>query len=143
MSKAKEGDTVSVHYTGKLEDDTIFDSSRDREPLSFAIGEGQVIPGFEKEVVGMTPGDTKTITIDSENAYGPYRDDQIIAVERDRLPDEIEPEVGRQLQVQQENGSTAVVVITDVTDEAVTLDANHPLAGKDLTFDLELVKVEE
>jgi len=142
MTNAKEGDTVSVHYTGKLDDDTVFDSSRDREPLSFAIGEGKVIPGFEKEIVGMTPGDTKTITIDSENAYGPYRDDQVIEVERERLPDEIEPEVGHQLQVQQADGSTAVVVIKDVTDEMVVLDANHPLAGKDLTFDLELVKVE-
>ncbi len=142
MSKAKEGDTVFVHYTGKLEDDTVFDSSRDRDPLSFAIGEGKVIPGFEEQVIGMAPGESKTITIDSENAYGPYREDQVIEVERDRLPDEIEPEVGHQLQVQQANGSTSVVVITDLTDDTVTLDANHPLAGKDLTFDLELVKVE-
>lgn len=142
MSKAKEGDTVVVHYTGKLDDDTVFDSSRDREPLSFAIGEGKVIPGFEEQVVGMAPGETKTITIDAANAYGPYRDDQVIEVERDRLPDEIEPQVGQQLQVQQTDGSTAVVAITDVSDEKVTLDANHPLAGKDLIFDLELVKVE-
>lgn len=142
MTNAKEGDTVFVHYTGKLDDDTVFDSSRDREPLSFAIGEGKVIPGFEKEVVGMTPGDTKTITIGSEQAYGPYRDDQVIEVERERLPDEIEPEVGHQLQVQQADGSTSVVVIKDVTEEKVVLDANHPLAGQDLTFDLELVKVE-
>lgn len=142
MSKAKEGDTVFVHYTGKLDDDTVFDSSRDREPLSFAIGEGKVIPGFEEQVVGMEPGETKTITIDAAEAYGPYREDQVIVVERERLPDEIEPQVGQQLQVQQTDGSTAVVAITDVSDDKVTLDANHPLAGKDLIFDLELVKVE-
>lgn len=142
MSKAKEGDTVFVHYTGKLEDDTVFDSSRDREPLAFSIGEGKVIPGFEQQIVGMEPGDTKTITIDSAEAYGPYREDQVIEVERDRLPDEIDPQVGQQLQVQQTDGTTAVVVITDVADATITLDANHPLAGKDLTFDLELVRVE-
>ena len=142
MSKAQTGDTVSVHYTGKLADDTVFDSSRDREPLSFEIGAGNVIPGFEQGVVGMEPGDTKTITIDSDKAYGPYREDQVIEVERSRLPDDIEPEVGQQLQVQQANGQTAIVVIKDVSDGSVALDANHPLAGEDLTFEIELVSVD-
>ena len=142
MSKAQSGDTVSVHYTGKLSDETVFDSSRDREPLSFEIGAGKVIPGFESSVVGMAPGDTKTITIESEKAYGPYREDQVVEIEKERLPENIDPEVGQQLQVQQANGETAVVVIKDVSDSAVTLDANHPLAGKDLIFDIELVAVE-
>ena len=142
MSKAQPGDTVSVHYTGKLSDDTIFDSSRDREPLSFEIGAGNVIPGFEQGVVGMEPGDTKTVTIDSDKAYGPYREEQVIEVERARLPDDIEPEVGQQLQVQQADGQTAIVVIKEVTDGSVALDANHPLAGEDLTFEIELVSVD-
>ena len=141
MSKAQSGDTVSVHYTGKLSDETVFDSSRDREPLSFEIGAGKFIPGFEKSVVGMAPGDTKTITIESEKAYGPYREDQVVEIEKDRLPDNIKPEVGQQLQVQQANGETSVVVIKDVSDGSVVLDANHPLAGKDLIFDIELVSV--
>ena len=142
MSKAQPGNTVSVHYTGKLSDDTVFDSSRDREPLSFEIGAGNVIPGFEQGVVGMEPGDTKIITIDSDKAYGPYREDQVIEIERSRLPDDIEPEVGQQLQVQQANGETAIVVIKDVSDGSVSLDANHPLAGEDLTFEIELVAVD-
>lgn len=141
MSKAQSGDTVSVHYTGKLSDETVFDSSRDREPLSFEIGAGKVIPGFEKSVVGMEPGETKTITIESEKAYGPYREDQVVEIEKDRLPEDIEPVVGQQLQVQQANGETSVVVIKDVSNGSVTLDANHPLAGKDLIFDIELVDV--
>lgn len=141
MSKAQSGDTVSVHYTGKLSDETVFDSSRDREPLSFEIGAGKVIPGFEKSVVGMEPGETKTITIESEKAYGPYREDQVVEIEKDRLPEDIEPVVGQQLQVQQASGETSVVVIKDVSNGSVTLDANHPLAGKDLIFDIELVEV--
>lgn len=142
MSKAKSGDTVSVHYTGKLEDDTVFDSSRDREPLSFEIGEGKVIPGFEQGVVGMAPGETKTITIESDEAYGPYRDDQVVEIEASRLPDDIDPVVGQQLQVQQADGQTAVVIIKEVSNGTIKLDANHPLAGKDLTFDIELVSVD-
>ncbi len=142
MSKAQPGTTVSVHYTGKLSDETVFDSSRDREPLSFEIGAGKVIPGFEESVVGMTPGDTKTIIIESEKAYGPYREDQVVEIEESRLPDDIDPEVGQQLQVQQANGETSVVVIKDVSDGSVVLDANHPLAGEDLTFEIELVSVD-
>lgn len=142
MSKAQSGDTVSVHYTGKLSDDTVFDSSRDREPLSFEVGAGKVIPGFEQSVVGMEPGETKTITIESDKAYGPYREDQVIEIEESRLPDDIDPEVGQQLQVQQADGQTSVVVIKDVSNGSVVLDANHPLAGQDLTFEIELVSVD-
>lgn len=142
MAEAQNGDTVSVHYTGKLEDDTVFDSSQGGDPLSFEIGSGQIIPGFEKGVIGMSPGDTKTVSISPDEAYGAYRQDQIIEVDREKLPENIDPEVGQQLQVQQQNGQTAVVTIKEVTDEAVKLDGNHPLAGKDLTFDIELVSIE-
>ncbi len=142
MAEAQQGKTVSVHYTGKLEDDTVFDSSRGGDPLSFEIGSGQIIPGFEKGVMGMTPGETKTVEVSAEEAYGPYREDQVVEVEREKLPEDIEPEVGQQLQVQQTNGETAVVTIKEVTPAAVRLDANHPLAGKDLTFEIEVVSIE-
>lgn len=142
MAEAQQGKTVSVHYTGKLEDDTVFDSSRGGDPLSFEIGSGQIIPGFEKGVVGMTPGETKTVEVSAEDAYGPYREDQVVEVEREKLPEDIDPEVGQQLQVQQTNGQTAVVTIKEVTPAAVRLDANHPLAGKDLTFEIEVVSID-
>lgn len=142
MAEAQQGKTVSVHYTGKLEDDTVFDSSRGGDPLSFEIGSGQIIPGFEKGVVGMTPGETKTVEVSADEAYGPYREDQVVEVEREKLPEDIDPEVGQQLQVQQTNGQTAVVTIKEVTPAAVRLDANHPLAGKDLTFEIEVVSIE-
>ncbi len=142
MAEAKKGDTVSVHYTGKLEDDTVFDSSTGGDPLSFEIGSGQIIPGFEQGVIGMSPGDTKTVDIAPEQAYGPYRDDQVIEVGVEKLPDDIDPEVGQRLQVQQQNGQTAVVTVKEIADGAVKLDANHPLAGKNLTFEIELVDVE-
>lgn len=142
MAEAKKGDTVSVHYTGKLEDETVFDSSNGGDPLSFEIGSGQIIPGFETGVIGMNPGDTKTVTIEPEQAYGPYRDDQIIEVGKEKLPEDIDPEVGQRLQVQQQNGQTAVVTVKEVTDSVVKLDANHPLAGENLTFEIELVSVD-
>lgn len=142
MAEAKKGDTVSVHYTGKLEDETVFDSSNGGDPLSFEIGSGQIIPGFESGVIGMSPGDTKTVSIEPEEAYGPYRDDQIIEVGKEKLPEDIDPEVGQRLQVQQQDGQTAVVTVKEVTDAVVKLDANHPLAGENLTFEIELVSVE-
>lgn len=141
MAEAKKGDTVSVHYTGKLEDDTVFDSSTGGDPLSFEIGSGQIIPGFEEGVIGMEPGDKKTVDIAPEQAYGPYRDDQVIEVSAEKLPEDIDPEVGQRLQVQQQNGQTAVVTVKDVTNGTVKLDANHPLAGKNLSFEIELVSV--
>ena len=143
MPKAKEGDSVTVHYTGKLEDETVFDSSRERGPMSFELGSGQIIPGFERAVIGMEPGEKKTFTIPSEQAYGPRREDQIVELDRTILPDDIDPAVGQQLQVQQANGATAVVRVKTVTESTITLDANHPLAGKDLTFEVELIDVDE
>jgi FKBP-type peptidyl-prolyl cis-trans isomerase 2 len=139
MVQAKEGDTVRVHYTGKLKDGTVFDTSGDRAPLEFTIGGGQVIPGFEQAVVGMEPGETKTATIPPEEAYGPHREDMVLTVDRDLFPEEINPEPGQHLQVQQPYGRAAIVVVSEVSESTVTLDANHPLAGQPLTFDIQLV----
>ncbi|NBB74758.1 MAG: peptidylprolyl isomerase [Bacteroidetes bacterium] len=143
MAKAKEGDTVQVHYTGKLKDGTVFDTSEEREPLSFTIGEERVIPGFEKAVVGMEPGDTKTEELPPAQAYGEHREDMVMELERDQLPDNLEPKVGQQLQLRMQNGQEVPVVITELGEESVTIDANHPLAGKDLVFEIELVEIGE
>ena len=141
MATIKEGDTVKVHYTGTIADGTVFDSSKEREPLEFTIGEGKLIPGFEKAVVGMAVGDTSKVTIPSDEAYGEKREDMVIDVDKGQIPPDIKPEVGQQLQVQQKDGGAIPVVITEITDETVQLDANHPLAGQDLTFEIEVVEV--
>jgi len=141
MAEVAQGDTVKVHYTGKLESGMVFDSSVDRDPLEFTIGEGQIIPGFEDAVIGMGPGDATITTIPPEQAYGPHREDMVMQVERSQLPKELEPEVGQRLQSEQENGEKLVFAITEVTEESVTLDANHPLAGKELIFEIELVEI--
>ena len=140
-AQAKNGDTVQVKYTGKLADGTVFDSSVGREPLEFTLGEGQVIPGFEKAVFGMKVGEKKTVTIPADEAYGPHFDDMVVEVPREKLPEDITPEVGQQLGVKRTDGGTSIVTIISVSDNAVTIDANHPLAGKDLTFEIELVKI--
>lgn len=142
MAQARKGDKVAVHYTGRLSDNSTFDSSRGREPLSFEVGSGQVIPGFEEGVVGMEPGETRTIQIPAADAYGEYDEGQVVEVQRSMFPDEIEPEVGQQLQVQQADGRAVPVVVREVKDETVKLDANHPLAGEALTFDIELVSID-
>lgn len=142
MAEAKQGDTVAIHYTGRLDDGTVFDSSRDRDPLEFTLGEGKVIPGFEKAVEGMTEGETKETTIPPEEAYGPRNEEMVLTVERDRLPAELDPEVGQHLQMQTQDGQIFEVTVADLDDESVKLDANHPLAGQDLTFDLEVVRVD-
>ncbi|MBF2063132.1 MAG: peptidylprolyl isomerase [Calothrix sp. C42_A2020_038] len=141
MGQAKVGDTVTVHYTGKLTDGTVFDSSNGGDPLEFTIGSGQLIPGFEEAVVGMNAGDSKTTHIPVEQAYGSYRPDMVIEVDREQMPAELEPEVGQQLQIQQPTGQVIPVVVTDVSESTITLDANHPLAGEDLVFDIELVGI--
>lgn len=142
MTTAKQGDTVKVHYTGKLEDGTVFDSSSDRDPLEFTIGTGMIIPGFEQAVLGMSPGESKTEVIAPDMAYGPYLQEMVVVVDRAQIPEEIEPEVGQQLHIQHDStGQLIPVVITEVSGSAVTLDANHPLAGEDLTFDIELVGI--
>jgi peptidylprolyl isomerase len=141
MGQAKAGDTVKVHYTGRLDDGSVFDTSADHEPLEFTVGEGQVIPGFENAVVGMNTGESKTARIPAGDAYGPHRSEMVITVERSMFPDDVDPQVDQQVQIRQSNGQSFIATITDVTDEDVTLDANHPLAGKDLTFDIELVEI--
>lgn len=143
MAQAKEGDEVQVHYTGKLEDGTVFDTSEDGEPLSFTIGENRVIPGFEEAVTGMEPGDSKTTEVEPEEAYGEHRDDMVMEMERDQIPQDVDPEVGQQLQLRLENGQTVPVLITALGEDTVTIDANHPLAGRKLLFDIELVDVSE
>ena len=141
MTQAKTGDSVSIHYTGKLQDGTVFDSSRDRDPLQFAIGNGEVIPGFEAAVVGMTPGDAKTEVIPAEKAYGPRQPEMVMVVERQQIPADIPLDVGLQLQLQGPAGQTVPVLVTDLSEAEVTLDANHPLAGETLIFDIELVAI--
>ncbi|PSB12762.1 peptidylprolyl isomerase [filamentous cyanobacterium CCP2] len=141
MTQAKQGDTVAVHYTGKLEDGTVFDSSEGREPLQFSIGGGNLIPGFEQAVVGMAPGESKTATITADDAYGPYHEEKVLVVDRQQMPDNIPMNVGLRLQIQQPSGPAIPVVVTDVSEAQVTLDANHPLAGEDLTFEIQLVSI--
>ncbi len=142
MVKAESGDTVKVHYTGTLEDGTVFDTSVEREPLEFTLGQGQLIPGFEQAVIGMKIGDLKTINIPADQAYGPYRDDLILVIERDQLPEGLDPEVGQQLPITQADGEVVGVMVSDVSEATVTIDANHPLAGKDLTFEIELIEIQ-
>ncbi|MEM6842368.1 MAG: peptidylprolyl isomerase [Bacteroidota bacterium] len=141
MSKAKSGDTVHVHYTGTLSDGSEFDSSRKRnQPLEFTLGQGQMIAGFEKAVNGMEVGDSKQVNIPSQEAYGEVKKDMIMEASKSDFPDNITPQVGQQLAVNTE-GQQVPVVITEIKGDTVVLDANHPLAGKDLIFDIELVKI--
>lgn len=144
MAQAKYGDTVQIHYTGKLDDGFVFDTSLEREPLSFKIGDGFVLEGFEQAVIGMTPGESKTFKLAAANAYGPYREEMVMLVPKEQFPPHITPEIGQQIQINdKEQPGPMIVVITDVTDAGVTLDANHPLAGKDLTFEIKLVATNE
>lgn len=141
MAEAKQGDKVRVHYTGKLKDGTVFDTSRDREPLEFTIGEGRIIPGFEKAVLGMSPGEEKTTQVASDEAYGPRTDDMVLTVDRAKIPENIDPKVSQPIQIRLSSGETRVAQVTHVTESSVTLDANHPLAGLDLTFAIELMEI--
>lgn len=141
MAVAKKGDTVKVHYTGTLDDGTTFDTSTNRDPLQFTIGSGQVIPGFEQAVIGMNAGESKTVNIPSDEAYGQYYAELVMAVDKNQLPDDLNPEVGQQLEVRRTDGKTIIVTVTEISASQVTLDANHPLAGKDLTFNILLVNI--
>ena len=141
MAQAKNNDSVKVHYTGKLEDGTVFDSSQDRNPLQFQLGQGQIIPGFEQAVMGMSPGDSKTVNIPSNQAYGPRQEELIQEVPRQQLPTDMEFQVGQRLQLGQEKEQPMIVEVTEVSDASITLDANHPLAGKELIFDIELLEI--
>ncbi|MCE7053290.1 peptidylprolyl isomerase [Algoriphagus sp. AGSA1] len=139
--QAKKGDAVQVHYTGKLEDGSVFDTSANREPLGFTLGDGNMIKGFDTAVDGMELGEKVTVTIPAAEAYGERRDDMIIEVPIEQVPADIKPEIGMQLTLQGGNGQPMPVVVTDLDEKKITLDANHQLAGKDLIFDIELVKV--
>jgi len=141
MAEAKDGDTVKVHYTGKFEDGTVFDSTDGREPLEFTLGNGQLIAGFEKALIGMNPGESKTSNIPQDEAYGSRNEEMKQVVERNQLPPDLDPQVGMQLQVKTPEDQTLIVSIAEVSDTHVTLDANHPLAGKDLSFDIQLVDI--
>ncbi|MDQ3280705.1 MAG: FKBP-type peptidyl-prolyl cis-trans isomerase [Acidobacteriota bacterium] len=142
MQQAKRGDTVHVHYRGTLDDGTEFDSSAGSEPIVFTLGAGEVIPGFEEAIEGMSAGEKKTKHIDAQNAYGDRRDELVFEVPRDQMPEGGEVEVGDMLRVGFPDGSSAAVQVAAVEAGSVTLDANHPLAGKNLTFELELVSIE-
>lgn len=141
MTQAKAGDTVAIHYTGSLADGSQFDSSEGRDPLRFTLGSGQIIAGLDAAITGMSQGEKKSVTIAAAEAYGDHRPEAVQAVPRAQIPAEIPLEVGGGLQVQTPDGQTIPVTVTSVTDEEVTLDANHPLAGKDLTFAVELVEI--
>ncbi|WP_429885462.1 FKBP-type peptidyl-prolyl cis-trans isomerase [Geoalkalibacter halelectricus] len=141
MIRADQGDTVKVHYTGRLADGTVFDASPTDRPLHFIIGRKEVIPGFEQAVIGMYQGGKKTATIAPEQAYGPHRPELVEEIKRSLLPADLTLEPGRQLEVDPAEGQKFVVMVKAVGDEMVTLDANHPLAGRELIFDIELLEV--
>jgi len=141
VAKAKSGDTVIVHYTGRLEDETQFDSSVGGDPLEFKLGSNQVLLKFEETVMGMEPGESRTVTIVAADAYGEHREDLVAVVARDQFPPNIDPAVGTQLELRQKDGSPIPVTVTSVDDNQATLDANHPLAGEDLHFAIELVEI--
>ena len=141
MIQAKSGDTVKVHYVGRMDDGTEFDSSRDDDPLEFTIGDGEVITGFENAVIGMSPGDVKTVTIPVDDAYGQYNDEVVAIAGRDQFPEDAELEIGQQYEMRNDKGESVVMTVVDVTDSQVTLDGNHPLAGEDLTFEIELLEI--
>lgn len=141
MTMIKAGDTVAIHYNGTLADGSVFDSSKGRDPLTFTVGSGQIIPGLDKALPGMSVGEKKSVLAVAAEAYGPVNEQARQAVPRDQFPDDIPMEVGTQLQMQSPDGQVVQVRIAEVADDAVTLDANHPLAGQDLTFDIEIVSI--
>jgi peptidylprolyl isomerase len=141
MSEVKKGDKVKVHYTGKLQDGSIFDSSVNREPLEFEVGAGMMIAGFDSAVNGMKVGDKKTADIPATEAYGEKNEEMVVSVPKTQLPPDLKPEIGQQLSMQQPDGQPLPVVVTKVEEESIEIDANHPLAGKDLIFEIELVEI--
>jgi peptidylprolyl isomerase len=140
-TQATNGDTVLFHYTGSLNDGTVFDSSSGRDPLQVTIGSGQVIRGVDDALRGMAPGEEKTVTVGADEAYGPRRPELLHEVERAAIPPEVNVEVGSQLEGRDTGGQRLRLTVVDVAEDRVTLDANHPLAGQDLTFDLQLVRI--
>lgn len=143
MFKAEKGDTVTVNYIGKLADGTLFDSSEGKEPLKFILGQQEVISGFDQATEGMVTGEKRTVTVSPDDAYGPYHEKLVETVERSLLPDDLEMVVGGQLEVTRGDGQVMHFFVNDMTDESVTLDANHPLAGKELIFDISVLNVQK
>lgn len=141
MSTIENGNTVKVHYKGTLDSGEVFDSSEGRDPLEFTMGAGQLIPGFEKAIMGLKVGDSTTTNIPSAEAYGEHNPEMTITVPKEQLPEGMEPVVGMQLQLNQENGQPVPCQIAKIEGEEITIDANHPLAGKDLTFEIEVVEI--
>jgi peptidylprolyl isomerase len=141
MQTVKSGDTVHVHYEGKLKNGELFDSSTGRDPLEFTVGSGQVINGFDKAVMDMEPGQKKTVNIPVADAYGERTNEALISIPRTEFPDDLNPEIGQELQMSDDQGHVFPVIVAEVADDHIVLDANHPLAGEDLTFDITLVKI--
>ena len=141
MEQASAGNIVKVHYKGTFDDGTVFDSSLDCDPLEFKIGGGQVIPGFENAVTGMSVGETKIARIKSDNAYGPYIEEMVVSFDRSQLPADLQPSIGQVLRFRRNDGQTIEVTVTDLSDTSVTFDGNHPLAGKDLIFEIQLLEI--
>ena len=141
MAQAKHGDRVTVHYTGKLADGTVFDSSVQDDALQFTLDDRQLIPGFESAVLGMSVGEEKTFIIPAEEAYGAHNTDLVFTVDRSSLPPQMNPAVGQRFQVRQQDGSVTAVTMFAITDANVTFDENHPLAGRDLTFEIQIVEI--
>ena len=141
MTYANKGDTVSVHYTGTLEDGSVFESTVGLSPMQFTIGEREVLPGVEKAVIGMKAGESTTLRIAADDAFGPRREDMVMEIDRSRLEGHLQPEVGHLLQITWPDKQSSLASVIGVTDSTVTVDGNHPLAGKDLTFDIQLVDI--
>mgnify|MGYP006300268951 CR=1 FL=1 len=141
MAQAQNGDKVRVNYTGTLKDGTVFDSSLERDPMEFTIGGDQLIPGFQNAVIGMTQGDKKTVNIKAEEACGPYREQLVQEIAKSNLPADLEVERGTRLSANDGQGNTIPVTVVEVKEDAITIDANHPLAGEDLTFEITLVDI--
>lgn len=141
MAQAKIGDNVKIHYTGRLDSGEIFDSSKGREPLAFKIGDKSMIPGFEAAVIGMNIGDSKVEKIPAKDAYGEHNEQFVFTMGRENIPPDLNVEIGLELDMHGQSGECIPVVVTSLTDKDITLDANHPLAGKDLTFEIQLVEI--
>jgi peptidylprolyl isomerase len=141
MAEAKKGDSVKVVYTGRMEDGSVFDSSAGHDPLEFTVGGKEVIPGFEQAIIGMQPGESKIVTLSAENAYGPHQQEMVATVPRKDVPEHIQLVVGNYLEMSRGDGETFSVLISDLTETTVTLDANHPLAGRELTFEISLLEI--
>jgi FKBP-type peptidyl-prolyl cis-trans isomerase 2 len=141
MTQVKNGDTIKVHYVGKLEDGTVFEASTNRDPLEYTVGSSKAFPVFDQAVIGMQEGELKTLEIPVDRAFGPRDERKVVTLKRQQLPPDLEPQVGQRLQIRQKDNTPLRVTVATVSDSIVTLDANHPLAGQDLTLDIQIVEI--